>query len=94
MKYSENEPQVFIEYDVKLNAGADDITQVDSDGVSITATETFELLDAHSDVRVFIKPGTPPGRVRNTLKKIRSMIKKHGLPDFTPITSIENKFFD
>jgi hypothetical protein len=92
-KYQEREPAHFIQYDIFLNAQADDVAKPDEDGDAIFITETFELMRG-SDVRIFVKPGTPPGRVRNALKKIQKIIKKAGLPDFSGPSVVVDPFKD
>ena len=90
-KYQTKEPTQFIQYDVFLNAKADDMSQLDEDGDSIFETENYELMRG-SDIRIFIKPGTPPGRVRNALKKITKRIKKNGLPNFEGPNIVKDPF--
>ena len=82
-KYCKREPTPFFQYDGflgKPNDKSDCIFQFDKNGFCFfDKIETYELMHG-ADVRVFVKPGTPPEITQRILKEIAACIKRDGLP--------------
>lgn len=91
-KYSQKEPQQFIQVDWFSGVPAWNAVRPDKDGHIYMAQPTYELMNG-SDVRVFIHPEAPKQTVIAFLKKMAKWVATvEDWPTF--ILSTENREFD
>lgn len=79
--YCSREPTQFVQFDGflgKPNDKSDSVVQFDEEGHSLLSGVTWELMHG-ADVRVFVKPSTPPKHAAKLLRKIRKWIKRGGM---------------
>lgn len=90
-KYSQKEPQQFIQIDGFAEMPAWNVVQPDADGHIMMAGITYDLMNC-AEVRVLIHPEVPKETALAFLKKMAAWMESENWPD--DILSLENREFD